>query len=258
MFQQALASQSAFMLSQKTFSIIIPTFNNLELLKECIDSIKQQTYKSYEVWIIDGFSTDGTREYLETLGAPFNFISEKDSGIYQAMNRGIERAQGEWLYFMGADDVLYDPKVLQTIAQGAENARDVLLGEVIFENEKSSKSSQSQLVKQSSITRKLWLKNTVHHQGVFYNHQLFKNSRYDESYAVLADYKFNITLYKRDVAIGYIDCTIAICGSRGISKKFEWSLYKEDIRLKTELSSWIFKPLFQTIGFSKFIFKRLF
>ena len=74
-----------------------------------------QRFTDYEVWIIDGASTDGTQEYLKTLDQRFNFISEEDSGIYNAMNKGIEKSKGEWLYFLGADDKFLSNQKLRIV-----------------------------------------------------------------------------------------------------------------------------------------------
>lgn len=236
------------------FSIIIPSYNNLALLKDCLDSINSQTFKGFEVWIIDNDSNDGTQEYLTSLKPPFHFISKKDSGIYNAMNLGIKNSQGSWLYFMGADDKLYDTNVLNRIASVENNGCQLITGRVVFEAEdKTSKIVQPKI---SKFSRIMWFKNTVHHQGVFYSRRLFENRLYDENYKVLADYKLNLGLYQQNKKISETESIIATCGNQGISKKFEWSLYKEDIRLKTELSSIILKPVFWIVGYTKYLIKK--
>ncbi|MFY7712265.1 glycosyltransferase family 2 protein [Tenacibaculum sp. MEBiC07804] len=228
----------------------MPSYNNLEKLKTCIFSIMMQRFTDYEVWIIDGASTDGTQEYLKTLGQRFNFISEEDSGIYHAMNKGIEKSKGEWLYFLGADDKFSSNQTLLLCFMLREFANEkLLIGNVQYSNE---------IKFISSFTSKLWFKNTVHHQSVFYKRELFDNVRYDENYKVLADYHLNLQLFKQGIAYKKIDSIVAVCGGEGISKNYNWNLYREEIQLKTALTSIFIKPIFYTLGISKYFFRRVF
>lgn len=209
-----------------------------------------QRYRDYEVWIIDGASTDGTQEYLKTLGQRFNFISEEDAGIYNAMNKGIEKSTGEWLYFLGADDKFSSNQTLLLFFMLREFASEkLLIGNVQYSNE---------IKFISSFTSRLWYKNTVHHQSVFYKRELFDNVRYDENYKVLADYHFNLQLFKQCITHKKIDRIVAVCGEAGISKNYNWNLYKEEIMLKTSLSSIFMKPIFFILGISKYLFRNLF
>ena len=98
-------------------SIIIPVLNNLRGLQKTIDSIKVQTFSDFEVWIIDGNSSIPIHSYLDTLESPFFYLSEKDQGIYDAMNKGISMAKGEWLYFLGAGDLLDNENILGVVAK---------------------------------------------------------------------------------------------------------------------------------------------
>src|SRR5688572_7883253 len=100
------------------FSIIIPTFNSSLTLRACLDSIAGQTFKNYEVIIMDGLSEDNTIQLANNYRSSLpnlRVISEKDYGIYDAMNKSIKIAKGSWLYFMGSDDFFYDRGVLENI-----------------------------------------------------------------------------------------------------------------------------------------------
>jgi len=86
-------------------------------LQQCIDSVTQQTYPNKELIIIDGVSKDGTVELLEENINKFSYwISESDHGIYNAWNKGLTQAQGEWICFLGADDYFWDTTVLERLA----------------------------------------------------------------------------------------------------------------------------------------------
>ena len=97
-------------------SIIIPSFNSISLLPHALESILTQSFNDFEVVIMDNCSTDGTIKLIENYSAVdkrIQFYSEKDYGIYDAMNKGIKNAKGEWLFFMGSDDSFYDQDVLK-------------------------------------------------------------------------------------------------------------------------------------------------
>lgn len=209
------------------------------------------------MWIVDGDSTDGTKDFLKTLNSPFKFISEKDDGIYEAMNKGVSRSKGNWLFFMGDDDCLFSNEVLQIIGEQLHDYLDILSGKIQYR----TKDLDSQYIKKnhgvfiSTWSNRLWIKNTVHHQSTFYNKSLFESNKFNTSYKVLADYDFNLKVFKSKPIIKTIDVFVSSCGTNGLSKKFTWRLYKEEIDLKTKASSIIFKPLFFVLGFFKYILK---
>ena len=90
-------------------SIIIVTYNASNTLQRCLDSVFKQEYPNLELVIIDGESNDNTVEIIKANKEKIHFwTSEKDEGIYDAMNKGLEKITGEWVYFLGADDQLLD------------------------------------------------------------------------------------------------------------------------------------------------------
>jgi glycosyltransferase involved in cell wall biosynthesis len=103
------------------FSIILPTYNCNATILACLESVANQTFTDFELLIIDGSSTDQTvlsiETYLTTSSLNCVLISEKDSGIYDAMNKGARLAKGQWLYFLGGDDELIDTTVLMQVYQ---------------------------------------------------------------------------------------------------------------------------------------------
>ena len=206
-----------------------------------------------------GLYTDKTKAFLKTLEKPFHYISENDNGIYNAMNKGIALSKGKWLYFLGADDILYDKAVLQEIAKELSGNSQLVLGSIQYDiTKKTSKFLQrNKEVFRTEWSKKMWIKNTVHHQAVLYRKELFLKNQFDESYQVLADYAFNLNLFRQKVQIKKIAIIIALCGDVGISKKHNWSLYKEEIRLKTAASSRFYWLLFVKIAILKYLFKKV-
>ncbi|CAL2092301.1 Glycosyltransferase 2-like domain-containing protein [Tenacibaculum sp. 190524A05c] len=213
-------------------------------------SIHNQNFENFEVWIIDGASTDGTQEYLKTLGPRFNYISEKDSGIYDAMNTGIKKSVGEWLYFLGSDDQFSNDSVLEEVfSTKTDEEIQMLIGNIEY---------TKGLRFQSEFSSKLWFKNTVHHQSVFYKKELFQELKYNLNYNVLADYDVNLKLFRQKVSFRKIETTIAICGEDGVSKKYNWNLYKEEINLKVSQAGLLSIPVFSLLGVAKYCFRRIF
>lgn len=97
-------------------SIIIPTYNSASVLPRALDSIICQTFTNWEVLIMDGISTDDTLKMAQSYNdSRIRIYSEPDNGIYDAMNKGINKANGEWLYFLGSDDCLFSKDVLSNI-----------------------------------------------------------------------------------------------------------------------------------------------
>lgn len=119
-----------------TFSIITVVFNGLELLQGTLDSVMMQTYTNYEYIVIDGGSTDGTLDLIRSNEHQITtWISEKDKGIYDAMNKAFGLAQGDFLLFLNCGDRLFDAKVLANIAIQITEETDVLYGETMLVNE---------------------------------------------------------------------------------------------------------------------------
>ncbi|MFV8799959.1 glycosyltransferase family 2 protein [Yersinia sp. LJYL362] len=104
------------MKNKKLVSIIIATYNVDGYISACLDSILSQSYESYEVIIVDGISSDKSLDIIKSYtDTRIRLYSEKDKGIYDAWNKGVSLAKGEWLLFIGADDVFYSKDSLATL-----------------------------------------------------------------------------------------------------------------------------------------------
>lgn len=229
------------------------------LLKECVKSILDQTFQNFEVWIIDGGSNDETLDFLKTLKAPFNWVSEKDRGVYDAMNKGIDRAKGEWLYFFGDDDKFYSKNVLNTIFTTDFKTHQIIAGNIIYDDARGIKflKGNNKNIKESTWSFDIWIRNSLHHQATFYKKDVFKNNRYSLENKILSDYEFNLKLFNENASCCIVDEFIAICGISGLSKQLSANLYREEIKIKTKLSSKVFQPIFWLVSFIKYNLKRL-
>ena len=100
------------------FSIIIPTLNSLSFLRKCLKSIFIQTYKNYEIIVVDGGSDDGTVEFLKSFGDKIKWISEKDKGQADAINKGIKLSSGNWITWQNCDDYYNNKDALKIFFRG--------------------------------------------------------------------------------------------------------------------------------------------
>ncbi|MCF8272439.1 MAG: glycosyltransferase [Flavobacteriaceae bacterium] len=242
-------------------SIIIPCLNQTPQLIQCLKSISNQTFNSYEIIVVDGASKDNPASFLKSISNNIKFISEPDLGIFDAMNKGISLAKGDWLYFMGVDDYFYDSDVLKSLTPlfDSESVK-LIIGQIVYRY----KDQDSIFIKQNKglikpiWSKKIWIRNTLPHQGMFYHNSIFKEKRYDINYRVLGDYAFNLNLWKSQVPILISNNIIATCGTQGFSKKYNLALYKEEILLKTKASSVALMPVFTFIALVKFGLKKIF
>lgn len=172
------------------YSIITINYNNKEGLRNTIESVINQTYQNYEFIIIDGGSTDGSKEVIMEYDNKIDYwVSEKDSGVYQAMNKGILKATGEYLNFMNSGDCFYHNHVLETIAY-KNISTDMIVGRDYHFDEITKKDFATILPPRLSMIT--FVHNTIPHQSTFFKKELFRNSLYDESLKNVADVKFYI------------------------------------------------------------------
>src|SRR6188508_1087311 len=116
------------------FSIITVCRNSERVLHKAMESLSAQHYKDYEWVVIDGASTDGTLKIVQSFSAaPLLVVSEPDHGIYDAMNKGVAKARGDYVFFLNSDDALYDERVLQDVSDWLDRnpAVDLVYGSVV-------------------------------------------------------------------------------------------------------------------------------
>ena len=191
------------------FSIITVCYNNRAGLEKTIKSVIGQTFKDYEFIVIDGGSKDGTKELLEQYDDKIDFwCSEPDKGIYNAMNKGVTHAHGDYAIFMNSGDIFYNENILDTIASFNTDA-DIITGNVNrMDNDVPLR------IYRKSIFQQLYL-DTINHQGTFIKLTLLRKFPYDETLKIVSDWKFwidsiifdNANLYLTDTIVAKQDMT---------------------------------------------------
>lgn len=187
------------------FSIITITRNNLPGLRATADSLQQQSCRNFEWIIIDGDSSDGTKDYLATL--PAQSLSEPDRGIYDAMNKGIDRATGDYLLFLNAGDCLAAPDVLSKLEQNIAG-EDFIYGDSLEGGQK----------KPARQHQKIVFGMHTHHQAMLYRREMIGDQRYDTTYSISADYKFTCVFLMKSRTVRYCPYPICIFEPGGVSQ----------------------------------------
>lgn len=200
-------------------SIITINYNDLNGLKKTIESVLGQTYNEFEYIVIDGGSNDGSSEYLEGLSGQVDYwVSEKDSGIYNAMNKGIKKAQGEYLMFLNSGDWLCSKETLQGIFQDKKEA-DVLFGNVIIDKNGNTERKING-PSHGPVTSTYLLYSTIFHQGSFIRQSVFdKFGNYDENYKIISDWVLFLKLSMNEHSFQYIDVDVSYFDGLGISSQ---------------------------------------
>jgi putative colanic acid biosynthesis glycosyltransferase len=206
-------------------SIIIPVLNQKKMLEKALQSVFDQDFINYELIVIDGGSIDGTFDVIQQYHHKISYYeSTKDKNLYHAMNKAINKSNGDWLYFMGADDCLTENS-LSTIFNNNLDAFEIIFGNIKYTDNTNYR---------SEFSKKLLLKNSLHHQATLYHKRCFYGKSFNTNYPILADYDFNLQLFFEQKKALYVDTDFAVCGREGISKQKGWPHYKEEFLIKKE------------------------
>jgi putative colanic acid biosynthesis glycosyltransferase len=187
-------------------TIVTPARNAAATIEATLRSVAEQLGVAVEHVVVDGDSTDETAAIARSFGA--RVLSGPDCGIYDAMNKGIETARGEWLLFLGADDRLADPAAVRTLLDAAGGDALLAYGDALYDDDFRYR---------SRMDRTLLFHNSVHHQASLYRRRLFDDFRYRIDIAAVADYELNLRLYLARAAVTYVPRIISLCGTGGAS-----------------------------------------
>lgn len=211
-------------------SVITINLNNKDGLERTIKSVVNQRFTDYEYIIIDGNSSDGSKDLLEkvALEHQIKWISEKDCGIYNAMNKGILLAQGEYLLFMNSGDYLYDSEVLSTLFIN-DITEDVVLCNSLPANYYGIGKKGFGSIQSSDITFNDLYLFGLNHQATLIKRALFsKFGLYDEKFKIISDRIFIIkVLGLNNSTFRYVDLVISRYDTTGVSSNIKDYLKSE-------------------------------
>ena len=203
------------------YSIITVNFNNKDGLSRTINSIISQTNNDYEFILIDGGSDDGSKEIIKKYKKHITYwVSEKDNGIYHAMNKGVAQAHGNYCIFMNSGDCFHSPYVLNYIENYQE---DIICGKVL-----KGKTTKPSGLFRPVITLVDLMRASLPHQAMFIKKELLLNHPYDEHLKILSDWKFCLqTIVFDNCSFRNIDLIVADYDTSGISSNSNGLLPKE-------------------------------
>lgn len=210
-------------------SIITINLNNKYGLQKTVESVISQTFIDYEYIIIDGASTDGSVDIIKQNESKITYwISEPDKGIYNAMNKGILQANGEYCLFLNSGDRLIDERVLEKVFL-LNYSEDIIYGNIIkifSDNEKKRFSG----VSKSNPTLCDLLLNFIPHQASLIKTNLFiKYGLYSEEYKIASDHKFFIdSIIFGNVSVKYINMDISYYDTTGVSSTLVEETFMEN------------------------------
>ncbi|MFL9831036.1 glycosyltransferase family 2 protein [Flavobacterium sp. ST-87] len=202
-------------------TIITINYNNNEGLRKTIESVVNQDSQNFEYIVIDGGSTDGSRETIEKFSKKIDYwVSEKDSGIYNAMNKGIKIAKGDFILFLNSGDWLFEESTLSKVNLLINNKSDIFYCNTIFKYDK-----KDVIVKyDKKISFKFFIEDNFCHQATFIRKKLFYDIFfYNEKLKIASDWEFFIyAICIKNVSHQYLDIVVSNYDLRGISSRPEF------------------------------------
>ncbi len=211
------AKRSIFTSPLMMISIITINLNNKLGLQKTMESVLSQTSNNYEWIVIDGGSTDGSKELIEQNAQHIAYwVSEQDKGIYNAMNKGIEVARGEYLEFLNSGDYLTNNHIVEKFC-ALNFTKDVVYGDVIFVNKDGEEKYRFNTPK--SIRLSYFWSHRLNHQASFFHKRCFINYRYNEENKIASDLELYMHLVLSNSSFCKWDCYVVFMEIGGISSQ---------------------------------------
>lgn len=206
-------------------TVVTVCYNAVDVIEKTILSVINQTYSNIEYIVIDGNSSDGTVDIIKKYANIISkWISEPDTGIYDAMNKGIDLATGEWINFMNAGDFFANDSVIEDIRLALQEKHDVVYGNTILTNGKHQRMRKAYI---SDDTMPSFC-----HQSAFISSQVMKRYHYDKNLVIAGDAEFFYKLHKKGYDFYYVDMSVSLNNFDGISSNNRAMAYIESSKVK--------------------------
>ncbi|MFH1049573.1 MAG: glycosyltransferase [bacterium] len=209
-------------------TIITATYNRGHVLKGCLESVIMQKFKDIEHIIIDNMSSDNTQkiveDYIKKADYKVRYIREPDTGIYNAFNKGIRLAEGEWIHFLSSDDVYYDTELLNSIFSDDIDSYDLLACGIYFNYKSNKKYSEPHIDKNCHEFK------FPHTGTILKRNFLINNGLYNEDLKIASDRVFNWQFYDK-AKHKIINSPLVLMSTLGVSSTFTLSYIMERIKV---------------------------
>lgn len=204
-------------------SIITVNLNNATGLEKTAESIVSQTFTDFEWIVIDGGSTDGSVDVIRKFEDRITYwVSEKDSGIYNAMNKGVKIAKGEYLQFLNSGDWLADNEVVSDFSK-SDFQNPIIYGDVLLVSDKGS----VQEYRYGKMSFQSMLDSSIAHQSSFISRKLLIEFPYNEKYRIVSDWEFYLKMLLKNIKFQHYDRFVSFFDTTGISGTNHELNYKE-------------------------------
>lgn len=228
-------------------SIITVVYNDVNNIKKTILNVANQIYNNFEYIVIDGGSTDGTAEIIKKYENKIDYwLSERDKGIYDAMNKGIDLARGDWVNFMNSGDRFYSRFVLKSLFVG-QKYKNV---QIIYGNHQVIYPNGNLKIVKPGLLKNLWKGTQFCQQSSFVKIKCLKKIKFNTKKKISADFQFYYTAWKNNIKFKFVDLNVVKFKAGGIS----------DLnRIQSVLERWevIEKTMKNNIFYSLLIIKEI-
>lgn len=194
-------------------TVVTVVYNSRNLIEKTLKSVISQSYENIEYIVVDGDSFDGTKEIIKQYEEGLSYwLSEKDNGIYDAMNKAINLATGDWIIFLNSGDVFSSDRLIESIFLNKKyDGISFLYGDVVADYGGFSKYYKAQNPPVFSM------KMPFNHQSVFIRSELHKRKKFNLEYKLGADYEFLFTSFVDGAVFHYLNMPIAVVAAGGLS-----------------------------------------
>ena len=220
------------MKTTKSISVVTVCYNAQNLIEKTIQSVIEQNFADKEYIVIDGYSNDKTNQIIDKYRNKIDiFVSEPDSGIYNAMNKAVDLVSGDWIIFMNAGDTFAEKDVLTKVRQYLNDKTDVVYGNIL------KKKEDLLILKEAHKEIREIHRMPFCHQAVFTRTTLLKRYHFDEKYRLSSDFKFYKELINNGISFNKIDTPIAIYDHSGLSNTQRVKAISENIAIIKEVDN---------------------
>ena len=214
-------------------SVVTVCYNGEKSIKRVLDSVLCQKFDNFEYIIKDGGSTDRTKEIIEGYkrkfkkrGSPLTYVSKKDEGIYDAMNKAVSLCRGEWVQFMNADDRFYNSYVLSNVFSGKDyEGADILYGDALEQE-------FGQYYYYPKRMGEIESRMPFSHQSSFVRRRVLEKYPFNISYKIGADYDFLLTAYKEGLSFQDVNTIVSVVAKEGVSTVNLYDTFVESMEIR--------------------------